>query len=166
MFFDPVKIGPYDQEFADGGLICNNPIEIVHREARATWGSRADTAMLISIGTGSAPGGNFQGNIKDIVEAMKNIVTQTERTADDFYRNHESMVTDDRLFRFNVLHGLADIGLAEWQEKAKMADSTQTYLENGETHQKATLCVKRVVTALSPGKKNDIQTIVLAAKVR
>ncbi|CZR60142.1 uncharacterized protein PAC_10038 [Phialocephala subalpina] len=146
-FFDPIKIGPFEQEFADGGVIYNNPVELVHREASVTWPGRMEDAMLISIGTGSAPGAAFEGNIKRIVEAMKEIVTQTERTADNFLRSHEIMANRDLYFRFNVYHGLSDVGLEEWKEKAKMADCTQTYLMNGETRRKVRYG-KRVIKSL------------------
>lgn len=98
-------------------------------------------AIIVSIGTGSAPGMTFQGNIKKIVEAMKEIVTQTERTADDFHRAHGKMVAQQCLYRFSVYHGLAEVGLEEYKEKAKIADATQTYLMQGETGQKVRACV-------------------------
>jgi predicted acylesterase/phospholipase RssA len=153
-FFDPIRIGPYGQEFADGGVIYNNPVGLVHREASATWPDRMDNAMVVSIGTGSSPGGSFRGNIKNIIEAMKSIVTQTERTADDFYRSHDIMAAKNRIFRFNVFHGLADIGLEEWKEKEKMANSTQTYLEKGEVLQKIKLCVGKICTAEDQGRNS------------
>lgn len=61
------------------------------------------------------------------------------------------MVAEDRLFRFNVFHGLVDVGLEEWKEKEKIANSTQTYLENGETLRKVSLCVEKMITAQSQG---------------
>ncbi|KAI9789620.1 MAG: hypothetical protein M1816_005929 [Peltula sp. TS41687] len=57
-FFEPITIGRTKQRFVDGAIVYNNPIELVHREARNVWpGDRA--ALLISIGTGSAPGKPF-----------------------------------------------------------------------------------------------------------
>ena len=41
------------------------------------------------------------------------------------------MVAQNLLYRFNVYHGLSEIGLEEWQLKAKIADATETYLMNG-----------------------------------
>ena len=92
-------------------------------------------AIIISVGTGSAPGMAFQGNIKDIALAMKDIVVQTERTADDFFHVH-TMLADGPLYRFNVYHGLTEVGLEEYKEKAKIADATQTYLAQGETNKR------------------------------
>jgi hypothetical protein len=157
-FFDPIKIGPFDQEFADGGVIYNNPVQLVNREAAATWPDRIQGAVLISVGTGSAPGAAFQGNLKKIVEAMKSVVTQTERTANDFFLSQEAMVKDGRLFRFNVLQGLANVGLEEYKEKAKIADSTQTYLMNGETKQKLRLCVEKLSKITTNSTANSIDT--------
>lgn len=150
-FFDPIKIGPFDQEFADGAIIYNNPIQLVHREAEATWPNRMSNAIVISIGTGSGPGLAFQGNLKNIVQAMKDIVTQTERTADDFYHAHRKMVDEQCLYRFNVYHGLAEVGLEEYKEKAKIADATQTYLTQGETKQKVRACVNQLTGTHSQG---------------
>lgn len=67
---------------------------------------------------------------------MKNILTETGRTADDFYESHLAMVNDNLLFRFNVTHGLTQIGLEEYQEVGSIADAMETYLNNGETGQK------------------------------
>ncbi len=147
-FFDSTTIGEYKKRFIDGGILYNNPIQLVHREAKTIWPER--DALLISIGTGSAPGGHFKGNIKKVVEAMKNILTQTERTADDFHRSHRAMVDNGRLFRFNVAHGLAQIGL-EYKEVNSIADATETYLDNGETEQKMKACVKSLLGTQSEG---------------
>ena len=108
-------------------------------------------AIITSIGTGSAPGLAFQGNIKNIVQAMKDIVTQTERTADDFHRAHRKMVDQKCLYRFNAYHGLAEVGLEEYKEKAKIADATQTYLMQGETNQKVRAWVDQVTGVQSQG---------------
>lgn len=143
---NPFRIGPYDQEFADAGVIYNNPIQLVHREAELTWPGKTDDALLVSIGTGSAPGSAFQGNLKKIVEAMKDITTQTERTANNFFRDHGTMTRQSLLFRFNVYHSLADVGLEEWREKAKIANATQTYLERGDVRQQTRDCAFRFVS--------------------
>ncbi|MGK2896124.1 MAG: patatin-like phospholipase family protein, partial [Candidatus Saccharimonadales bacterium] len=113
-FFDPITFGKYGQTFVDGGVLYNNPIQLVHREARQLWPDRE--ILMTSIGTGSAPGKAFQGNLKAIIESMTKILTQTERTANDFHQSHPEMVNNKSLFRFNVFHGLADIGLEEYKE--------------------------------------------------
>jgi hypothetical protein len=138
-FFDPIKIGKYGQTFLDGGILYNNPIQLVRREAENIWPGQEP--LLVSIGTGSAPGMPFKGNLKTIVQRMKDIVTQTERTANDFYQGNLNMVNNNLLFRFNVTHGMADIGLQEYEEISAIADATQTYLDHGETGKKLAACI-------------------------
>lgn len=147
-FFDPISIGKSKQRFIDGAIIYNNPVAQVYQEAKDVWPDRDDdnnNTLLISIGTGSAPGKAFEGNLKDIAVQMKRLVTQTERTADDFYRSHADMVNANLLFRFNVLHGLEDVGLEEYKEVDRIAHATQSYLDKGETRTKLTECVQRLV---------------------
>jgi hypothetical protein len=97
--------------------------------------------MILSIGTGSAPSIPFKGNLKNIVQAMKSIVTQTDRTADDFYHSHPEMVQEMGLFRFNAI-GLENIGLEEYQKRGDIADATQAYLDHGEVISKLESCIE------------------------
>lgn len=40
-FFDSVAIGPFEEEFVDGGLGKNNPINVLWNEAQDAWGADA-----------------------------------------------------------------------------------------------------------------------------
>jgi hypothetical protein len=84
-FFDRINIGKYNQEFADSEVLYNNPIQLVQREASAIWPDCMESAVMVSIGTGSAPGGSFRGNLKKVINAIKEIVIKTERTDNDFF---------------------------------------------------------------------------------
>jgi predicted acylesterase/phospholipase RssA len=139
-FFDPIEIGRYKQRFVDGALGYNNPVQLVLREARQIWPDRE--ALLISVGTGSAPSRPFTGNIMEIVESMKAMVTETEKTANDFFIDNRDMVDRSFLFRFNVHHGLANVGLEEHKETATIAGATESYLMDGETALKVQKCVE------------------------
>ncbi|KAH6653065.1 acyl transferase/acyl hydrolase/lysophospholipase [Truncatella angustata] len=141
-FFAPVRIGKYGQRFVDGAMRYNNPVQLVHREAESLWPSR--DLFILSIGTGSAPGKSFRGNLKSVVDGLKNIVTETEKTANDFYHGHRYMVQEDLLFRFNVFHGLGHIGLEENKEISAIADATEAYLDQGETGKKLEACIGRL----------------------
>ncbi|KAL9616188.1 MAG: hypothetical protein Q9160_008919 [Pyrenula sp. 1 TL-2023] len=141
-FFDPIAIGPYDQKFADGAIMYNNPIQLVHREAETLWPDRAHDATLLSLGTGSAPSPALEGNIVKVAQALKDIVVQTESTADDFFSDHKRMADNGQLYRFGVCHGLGEIGLEEYKEKRRIADATHAYLTNGETRQRWRRCIQ------------------------
>jgi hypothetical protein len=139
----------------DGGVLYNNPIQVVEREALVIWPDRIEGAVMVSIGTGSAPGGAFKGNLKRIIEAMKEIVTETEKTHNDFYRSHKAMVDQKRLYRFNVFHGLADVGLEESKEIEKIVNTTQTYLEGGDIQQMANSCIEQLCKQGLPGMRQS-----------
>jgi hypothetical protein len=141
-FFDPVAIGKRGQKFIDGALRYNNPIQQAYNEAKDLWPDR-DT-FIISIGTGSAPGPVFGGSLKNIVEGMKAIVTQTEQTAQDFNHSHRELVDNGLLFRFNVYHGLKSIGLQEFKEIDAIADATEHYLDQRETGRQLSACVRNL----------------------
>lgn len=150
-FFDPITIGPYGQKFADGAVKYNNPIQLVYREAETLWPLKARDAMLISLGTGSAPSPALEGNIVKVVQALKEIVIQSESAADDFFSDHGQMADNEQLYRFNVYHGLGDIGLEEYKEKRRIADATHAYLTNGETRQRWRRCVQKLGDEERPG---------------
>lgn len=101
--------------------------------------------LVVSIGTGAAPGKAFKGNIKRIIDGMQAILTQTERTASDFHLRNPSMAQEKLLFRFNVIHGLAEVGLEEHKETGKIADATQSYVDTGEAGDKLKECVQRLM---------------------
>ncbi|KAF2186398.1 FabD/lysophospholipase-like protein [Zopfia rhizophila CBS 207.26] len=141
-FFDPITFGRYGQTFVDGAVLYNNPVQLVQREASQLWPGRK--VVMISVGTGAAPSKSFEGNLLAIVRSMKSILTQTERTANDFYHANPDMATDGRLFRFNVSRGLENIGLEEWKEIGAVVDATQSYLDQAETNEKLESCVERL----------------------
>ncbi|KAL9115229.1 MAG: hypothetical protein Q9227_001023 [Pyrenula ochraceoflavens] len=143
-FFDPIAIGPYDQSFADGAIMYNNPIQLVYREAEMLWPCRVQDAILISLGTGSAPSPALEGNIVKVVQALKDIVIQAESASDDFFSDHKRMADNEQLYRFNVYHGLGEIGLEEYKEKRRIADATHAYLTNAETRQRWRKCVQKL----------------------
>lgn len=156
-FFAPIQIGKYNQNFIDGAAVANNPIQIAYSEARNMWPGR--DAFILSIGTGSAPGLPFRGNIKAIVESMKKIVTETERTAEAFYDDHSDLVAKELLFRFNVTYGLSDISLQDYKQVDQMADATQTYLDHGEIGKKLSSCISRLSASIPKGNVSFLQLI-------
>ena len=147
-FFDPITIGPMKQSFADGAVAYNNPVQHVYREAQQMWPDRMKDALLITIGTGAAPGPSFEGNAVKVVAAMKKIVTQTEKTNNDFAHDHSEMLDTGRLFRFNVLQGVADVRLEEYKEIPKITEATRVYLNDAELRSKYRKCVESMKNAL------------------
>ena len=64
---------------------------------------------LVSIGTGIPDLKSFGDNLKEVVDTLKNIATETEETAREFQDNLQYYGLEGRYFRFNVDRGLADV---------------------------------------------------------
>jgi len=128
-FFDPIKIG--NQKFVDGGTGYNNPVELVLDEAKSIWPDaiqKGRIQCLVSIGTGVPDMKDFGHNLKEVVDTLKAIATQTEETEKRFFRNHEFLGIGDRYFRFNVDQGLAGVGLEEHKKIDRIEAVTDSYL--------------------------------------
>lgn len=123
----------------------NNPIQLLHREAEAAFPDRMKDAVFVSIGTGSAPGSTLDGGLKTIIGAMQEIVTQTERTSENFANEHSEVLQRNAFFRFQVFHGLAEIGLEEYRLINRIASATETYLNLNETITRRKKCVESLV---------------------
>ena len=155
-YFSPIQFGNPPAKYCDGGMRNNNPINQALWEAQAIWGTNADIHCILSIGTG-APGVKSVGIFgHQIARACIKIATDSEQTADDFYRHHSHQFPMGQLyFRFNVPHGLEDIQLDEWQHIHRIDACTKTYLADPLTSNILGKCAERLrlpsgETILSP----------------
>lgn len=136
-FFDPVVIGQgyLGQRYVDGALGRNNPLDEVWTEAQDIWETKQDSLevklkCIVSIGTGNL-GTSAVGNKPwTILNALKDIATETEDTEHLFASKHRTLLEDEqRYFRFNVDQGLQAIGLEEYKRQGDIAAATARYLE-------------------------------------
>jgi len=139
-FFEPIEIGPSHQRFVDGALTGkNNPVRTANTESRDIW--PGEERLILSIGTGAAPGQAVTGNLLSLAERLKEIVTDSEQTNKEFRMENNEMVRGGRLYRFNVLHGLADVGLEEHQAINRIATYTDRYLDDPDVFDMVQACV-------------------------
>jgi hypothetical protein len=129
-FFEPISIGPNGQTFVDGALGFNNPIRLLDRESRDLWPD--ESRVFLSIGTGSAPGGNLEGNLIALAARLKGIVVETEKTAEGFVNDNQALVAAQNYYRFNVYHGLEHVGFEEYRAHSKIYAATTNYLRTME----------------------------------
>lgn len=105
-----------------------------------------ENRMLISIGTGTAPGSSLLGNLITLADKMKNLVLDTEQTDRDFQSENRALIRQGRFYRFNVDDGsLADIGLEEHQEASRIAANTNQYLEHPRVEEEADACIESIL---------------------
>lgn len=150
-FFNSITIGRRKQKFADGAMTYNNPVEQVYQEAESIWPGREK--LLISIGTGEAPGRPLDGNILKLVDAMQAIVTDCDLKANDFHKSHLTLAENNLYFRFSVAQGLANIGLEEYAAVPDIASATDTYIASPEPTKKFRDCVRSLKEEISAGTK-------------
>lgn len=135
-FFDPISIGKHGQEYVDAGLGCNNPVDEVWTEAQDIWSPEGDdlatlVKCFISIGTGN-PGISpiEDGVFRIFTKTLKDIATETEKTAEIFAKSHRGLLSQARYFRFNVDQGLQNVGLEEYRKEKEMVSATSLYMES------------------------------------
>lgn len=130
-FFDAIKISQFEEEFVDGAVGANNPVAQLWSEAKSMWSEEAlegNIKCLMSIGTG-VPSLDFYGSsLFEIAKTLKDIATETEKTAETFHRAHSDLNDGNRYFRFNVSHGLENIGLEDVAQKNKIMAATTRYV--------------------------------------
>ena len=144
-FFDPTRIER--QEYVDGATGLNNPVESVFEEARYIWpDAMTRIQCIVSIGTGAPDLKDFGDNMKEVINTLKAISTETEETEKRFFKNHQQYGLGGRYFRFNVEHGLGNVELDEHEKVAKIESATEFYLGLPVTKEK----VDGFVTARPP----------------
>ena len=126
--FPPIMIGNPSIAYVDGGLGYNNPVRPLIEEAVRIWPER-NIGCIVSIGTG-IPGWKDVGRtIRPLFETLKAMSVDTETVAREVQEEMTSRY--DKLniyFRFNVQHGLEQIGLEEWKEFDRTKVATEDYL--------------------------------------
>lgn len=147
-FFDPVVIA--GQKYADGAFGANNPVAEVWAEARDIWSPGKDNIAesvkcFVSIGTGN-PGMKpiADGAWAFASKTLVDIATEAEKTAEKFYREHNEMFVGYRAFRFNVDHGLEDVGLEEYLKGDEILTATSDYMEAQRHVNEVSMCAENL----------------------
>jgi len=146
-FFDPIAIGRFGEEFVDGATGANNPVREVWDQAQLMWGPEpleGKIKCLVSIGTGVPSLKPFKDDVLHIGETLVAIATETEQTAEKFRRERSLLASTRRYYRFNVSHGLEDIGLEESKKVKEMAAATRRYIDSQEVYERIQECAGNI----------------------
>lgn len=147
--------------YRDGGFGANNPVYEVWHEAMELWrpeDGEVDFHQLlkcfVSIGTGNPQTESMKEGVKGFIDTPANMVTQTNRSAQDFMRSNQALTKIDgsqRYFRFNVEQGLQGVGLEEHKKRPIIEAVTQDYMRYPQQGNLVALCAKnlRLKTSVS-----------------
>ncbi|KAH6981463.1 hypothetical protein EDB80DRAFT_899547 [Ilyonectria destructans] len=141
-FFDPIAIGPFQEQFIDGALGANNPVYAIWNQAQDVWGDqlRGSLRCLVSIGTGVPTLRPVRDDVLGIGATLKKLATETETTAERFRRDKSSLDDEGRYYRFNVVRGLEDVGLEESKKQREIAAATGRYVASEDVFRQMKAC--------------------------
>jgi hypothetical protein len=89
---------------------------------------RGKLRCLVSIGTGVPTLKPVRDDVLGIWATLKELATETEKTAEQFRRDKSNLDDEGRNYRFNVDHGLEDIRLEESKKEKEIAAATSRYV--------------------------------------
>lgn len=101
-------------------------------QAQDVWGNQLQAKLqcLVSIGAGVPSLKPVRDDVRGIWVTLKELVTETEKTARQFHRDKPSLDNEGRYYRFNVDSGLEEVGLEESKKKKEIAAATRRYVES------------------------------------
>ena len=146
-FFDSIAVGRYGEEFVDGATGANNPVWEVWSQVQMVWGQQSVEGRikcLVSIGTGIPSLKPFRDDVFHIGETLVAIATETEQTAEKFRRDKMHLDNTGRYYRFNVAHGLEEIGLEESKKRKEIAAATRRYVGSQDVLKQMQACAGNV----------------------
>lgn len=147
-FFDPIAIGRYKEEFADGATGANNPVWEVWNQAQLMWGPQPlenKIKCLVSIGTGIRSLVPFLDDVFNIDKTLVSIAIETEQTAERFRRDKSHLEDSGQYYRFNVDRGLEEVGLEESKKRKEIAAATRRYIGSHGVLKQMQACANSIV---------------------
>ena len=130
-------------EFLDGGTGENNPVWEVWNQAQLIRGPEGRIKCLVSIGTSNPSLNRFQNDVLHIHETLVASATETEQTAERFRQEKSHLDNTGRYYRFDLVHGLEDIGLEE-SKKKEIAAATRRNVQSQEVFKQMQACAANV----------------------
>jgi hypothetical protein len=99
---------------------------------------------LVSIGTGVPTLKSVRDDVLGICATLKSSQLKRKGRAERFRRNKSTLDDKERCFRFNVDHGLEDIGLEELRKRMEMAAATGRYIASQAVSKRMKTCANNL----------------------
>ncbi|KAK5167647.1 uncharacterized protein LTR77_007346 [Saxophila tyrrhenica] len=155
IYFKPVRFEAGKHEFSDGGLHFNNPVnEALAELSRDPELKGRKVGCLVSIGTGSTKITPVSKNLASFLKKAVEMLTDSERIADDFARSSvgRELSDQDRYFRFNVPQGMEDLQLDDYKATERMQALTTLYLSKAGSGREIERCT---ASLMNPDRSMD-----------
>jgi hypothetical protein len=122
------------------------------QEALIIWGQDTRISCVLSIGTGAPPVKRLGRMPHRVLMACKDLATETEATARAFKKGHGlKLAQESKYYRFNVIQGLQQVQLEEWEATDLIDSATKVYLDDVDSDIQS--CVQAMIL---PRRDSDI----------
>ena len=137
-------------KLVDGAIAYNNPVLLVSNEAKNLWTDRE--MLLISVGTGNAPGNSVDANAYTLSKSvLPKLLTHPDKAADEFYHLNQEMVDNGLYYRFTV-DGLGVLDLGDCHQIPRIEADTLHYLRQGPVGKEMKQCAAKLIIHTTDGK--------------
>lgn len=116
----------------------------------------------LSIGTGVPTLKPVRDDVLGIWATLKELNTEAEKTAEQFCRDKSNLDDEGRYYRFNVDHGLGDIGLEESKKKEIVA-ATGRYVASQAVFKQMKACANNLDSS-TPKQLGSMSLRILAGR--
>ncbi|KAB8216454.1 acyl transferase/acyl hydrolase/lysophospholipase [Aspergillus novoparasiticus] len=139
-YFEPIEVGY--RIYSDGGLLYNNPVQLVHSEASDMFQGRDQ--LIVSLGTGIPRIEEWKPSLASIAKDLAALATDAENTANVFHKlGGGKAAKEGRYFRFSVLD-LGNIGLEESKRLKDIKVLTESYIDDAGVGDKVDSCAQQL----------------------
>lgn len=139
--FKPVMIGSSGpkEPFVDGGLGCNNPLDVLFEEAYRAFSDR-HISCIVSLGAGQLdPVSVLSADLKAVLLEMALDCESTDNEAELRFKEIPGLY-----FRFSVTQGLQTIEHDDWDQAGAIKAHTDNYLVTNVVTEKMSAAVRAV----------------------
>lgn len=148
LYFKSVRFKESGENWCDGGLQRNNPInEALSELARERGWKDRKIGCVLSLGTGVKKSDAITSSLASILKGVVAMATDSEDTAKVFASSELGLelFRTHRYFRFSIPQGMQDLKLDEWKETEKMRALTTDYLSHAGNGDMLAQCAKSLL---------------------
>lgn len=145
---DPIRLGNAHlaEDLYDASFGCNNPVNVILKEAQEIFGNSAYLSLIISFGSGKSTISISQPTtgqiLRDMVPALSQISLASEIPHNELQRRTQTLGV---YFRFNTEYTVDSLALEEWLDSNQIAIQTRIYLQDENNNQRLDSVVEAMI---------------------
>lgn len=151
-YFRSIPCGRDNVEFIDAGFGYNNPCRILLDEARTVFPKcKLSHFTVLSIGSGIKKNIGISNSRSSILLALKDMASDSDRVAIEMFKD----LSLGKYHRFNVLSGLENVRLADWNKNHTISSQTHNYMGDPEQKHRTEECARALISDKRTGARAE-----------